>query len=115
LNDVPHQSALAADFIDRLKCYVTDVVIAETVYVMEKVYRIERQRIYELFSSFFKLETIAYNELLISQVFGKYLESRALSFVDCYSAVEAFFYGKELATFDKALLRKGGEHVKEPK
>lgn len=115
LNDVPQQAALAENFVRRSACYVTDVVIAEAVFAMEKVYRIERPRIYQLFSTFFKLETIAYNESLISEVFKKYLESRALSFVDCYSAAEAFFYDNQIATFDKALLRKGGDHVREPK
>ena len=115
LDDVPHQGALAANFVRNSACYVTDVVIAEVVFVMEKVYRIERTRINELFSTFFKLETLTYNEMLINEVFKKYLQFPTLSFVDCYSAIEAFLDENQLATFDKALLRKGGSHVREPK
>ena len=35
LNDVPDQSAKAAEYVGRCPCYVTDVVVAECVFVLE--------------------------------------------------------------------------------
>jgi len=115
LNDVPEQSDRAQAFIDRSACYVTDVVISETVFVLEKVYRLERPRINRLMANLLKLETVTHNEPLIKTVFTMYAAFRSLSFADCYSAQEALFYANDLASFDKALIRNGGTHVREPK
>ncbi len=115
LNDVPKQSRLARRVIDGSACYVTDVITSEIVYVLERVYRFERSRITGLLRTFFALETVTYNEDLIKGALHMYLTSPSLSFADCYAAVEAGFFGHKLLTFDKALIRKGGEHVKEAK
>ena len=115
LNDVPEQSTRAQLFVAGSPCYVTDVVVSEVVFVLERVYRLERSRICRSLASFFRLETVAYNEPLIRKVLAMYLASRPLSFADCYSAAEAGLYKNELVTFDRALIRKGGSHVKEPK
>ncbi|MBV9217644.1 MAG: PIN domain-containing protein [Acidobacteria bacterium] len=115
LEDVPDQSRRARRVIDKSKCYVTDVVTNEVVYVLERVHRFERILIVRLMTTFFALETVHHNEELITAAFRLYLKSPSLSLADCYSAVESHSFGHDLLTFDKALIRHGGGHVKEPK
>lgn len=112
---MPEQSARAAAFVDGLPCYVTDVVVTETVFVLERTYGFNRDCINELMTTLFKLKTVAYNDYLMKDVFDLYITATKLSFVDCYSSIEASKWENELATFDKDLLKKGGSHVKEPK
>ena len=115
LNDVPHQAAAAESFIEKYRCYITDLVIAETVFVLEKVYRMPRQTVIALVTKLLKLKTVIYNEVLVEATFELFGKAAQLSFVDCYSAVEARLYENDLVTFDKHLLKKGGSHVRELK
>jgi predicted nucleic acid-binding protein len=43
-----------------------------------------------------------------------YDANAALSIVDCYAATEVKVYSNSLMTFDRALVRHGGDHVLEP-
>ncbi|KXK01558.1 MAG: tRNA(fMet)-specific endonuclease VapC [Acidobacteria bacterium OLB17] len=115
LNDVPEQSARAAAFVDKTSCYVTDVVVAECVFVLEKVYGLDRDRISELMSILFKLETVALSEDVMKRTFDLYRASRPLSFVDCYSVAEAMLNDLKVVSFDRALLKKCKPIAEEPK
>jgi predicted nucleic-acid-binding protein len=114
LNDVPTQSRRARAFVAATACYTTDVALSEVCFVLDKVYGLDREVITGLMSAFLRVETIMYNESIIDEVLHLYVRSRSLSFADCYAATEARYFGNDLVTFDKALVRKGGEHVKEP-
>lgn len=114
LSDVPAQSAKAAEFIATSSCYITDVVVAESVYVLERVYKFERDYISELMTILFKLETVAYSEDVVKMAFTFYKNFRALSFADCYSLAEARISKNDLITFDRKLIKKGGTTAKEP-
>jgi predicted nucleic-acid-binding protein len=115
LNDVPDQSARAAAFVSGSACYVTDVVIAECVFVLEKVYKLERDRISELMTILFKLNTVVFSENIIKNSFDHYKAWRSLSFVDCYSLAEAMLDDNDVVTFDRALLKKSKTNAREPK
>lgn len=106
LNDVPEQSARAAAFVDGSSCYVTDVVVTETVFVLERIYEFERDFIKGLMMTLFKLKTVAYNEYLMKDVFDLYEMAGKLSFVDCYASIEASKWENELATFEKTFSRR---------
>lgn len=114
LNDVPELSAKAARYIRQSNCYVTDVVVAECVFVLERVYRLERKLIKNTMSTLFELDTVSFNEAQVEATFELYLSLRTLSFADCYSVVEAGSSGSELATFDKVIVRKCSTTAKEP-
>ena len=58
LNDVPEQASRAARFVDRSSCYVTDVVVAECVFVLEKTYKLDRGFIKNSMATFFKINTV---------------------------------------------------------
>ena len=114
LRDIPDQSKKAAEFVAGTSCYITDVVVAESVFVLEKVYKLDREYIIGLMTILFKLKTVSYNEVVVKMSLSFYKRFNTLSFVDCYSLAEATTSENELVTFDKKLIKLGGPTVKEP-
>ena len=114
LRDVPDQSAKAIELVSAGDCYVTDVVVTETVFVLEKAYAAPRDKIAFSLRSFMALPNLASNAALFAEVFDLYQAQQSLSIVDCYAALEAHVWSRSLMTFDKKLLRHGGMHVEAP-
>ena len=115
LNDVPDQSARAAEYVGHRPCYVTDVVVAECVFVLEKVYKLDRNFIKNSMATLFGLDSLSLNETRIEETFDLYVSLRTLSFTDCYSVAEATLKTNELLTFDRAIIKKCTPIAKEPK
>lgn len=114
LRDIPHQSTKAAFQITNSRCYVTDVVITETVFVLEKVYEAPRNEIAVAIGSFLALPNLTSSSELLTEMLDLYKKKSSLSIIDCYAAVEAGASGSQLVTFDAKLLKHGGSHVVEP-
>lgn len=112
--DIPEQSAKAERLINSSHCYVTDVTLTEVIFVLEKLVGIQRGDIAKLLKKFLTMQKIASNDQVLNDAIDLYERRAALSFPDCYAAVEAFKQGAYLATFDKRLLKYGGSHVTEP-
>ncbi len=115
LNDVPEHAKAAARVVGLSPCYITDVVVAECVFVLEKVYKFDRRAIFDSLMNLFDLNTLSFNEAVITKAFDLYLSSRSLSFADCYSVAEAELGGNQLLTFDQAILKKCGPTAYQPK
>lgn len=113
IDDVAEHTAAAAALLESHKCYVSDVVVAEAVYTLQRIYGLERSEITRLLLYVFRTTQILYNSRLLDAVFEVYETRRSLSFVDCYAAIEAANRDHELATFDKKLT-KAYPHIKEP-
>lgn len=114
LRDIPDQTAQALAAVAADDGYVTDVVITETVFVLEKYYEAPRDTIALSLRSFLALPNLTSNGPLFRDVFDLYEARPSLSIVDCYAAVEAGIWDNSLVTFDKNLLKHGGPHVSEP-
>ena len=114
LDDVPEQTRKIKPIVTGSAAYVTDVVMTEAVFVLERVIGINRRDILRLIKAFLGLPNLIYNDYFLDQVIDLYGGRSSLSFVDCYAAVEAKVYGNALVTFDKALLKHGGSRVKAP-
>lgn len=112
LNDIPEQTNKARTIIANSPCCVTDVVLTEIIYVLERVIEMERADIAHLVKAFLSLPNLIYNDYFLDQAIDLYRAKSALSFVDCYAATESKVYNNNLATFDKALAKRGGSHVK---
>lgn len=112
LDDIPEQTKKAKKIITSSRCYVTDVVITEAVFVLERVIEMKRSDIAKLVGKFLALPNIVYNDYFLDEVFDMYKAKPKLSFVDCYAAVEASVYENKLFTFDDNLAKHGGKHVK---
>lgn len=93
----------AAEIIENRNIYILEEVVAEVIYVMEKVYKMERKQIADIISEFIDFDNIFIdNKEIIStalDIFGK----KAFDFVDCV----LFGYSKcrnaKIHTFDKKL------------
>lgn len=113
LDDVPEQSQKATNLIEsNAALYVTDVVVVETVYVLEKVFELSRSDICELMLGFLGFSNVVHNPRFLINAVELYTEHPALSIVDCYACEEARSYNNELITLDKRLITQGGSHVK---
>lgn len=113
LNDIPEHAVKATELIEKNKVYVTDVVVVETVYVLEKTMRLPRKDVVELVTGFLGFANVTHNPYFLLDTINLYAQHAALSVVDCYAAAEARAYTNTLATFDKRLARQGGAHVNE--
>lgn len=113
LNDIPEQSIRSRAVIVNSATYITDVVLTEVVFVLERVVEMSRSDIVRLVKTFLSLPNLIYNDYFIDQTIDLYGAQKSLSFVDCYAATEARMYNNSLVTFDKQLARHGGNHIKE--
>ena len=113
LGDIPEQTTKARAVISSSASYVTDVVLTEVVFVLERVIGMERSDITRLVGTFLSLPKLVYNDYLLDDSLALYGKKRSLSFVDCYAATETKVYKNTLFTFDKQLAKRGGSQVKE--
>lgn len=111
LNDIPEQTIKATNVISKNKVYVTDVVVVEIIYVLEKVILLPRIDISKLVTDFLGFSNVIHNPYFLIESIELYERSPSLSIVDCYAAAEAKAYSNKLVTFDKRLSTQGGKHV----
>ncbi len=114
LNDIPEQTLKSKAVITGSASYVTDVVVTETIFVLERVVGMDRADIVRLIKKFLGLNSLIYNYYFLDQVIELYGVKKMLSIVDCYASVEAKVYKNVLITFDEELAKHGGKHVREP-
>ena len=114
LNDLPAQSEKAEHLIARSPCYVSDVILTEVIFVMEKLSGLSRSHIASLLRRLIGLQTVVCNAGLIHRAIDLYTTKKQLSFPDCYIAIEALLSNDSVFSFDKDLQKHGGNHVKEP-
>lgn len=114
LNDVPAQTARSKKLLAGSPVYVSDVVVTETVYVLEQTLKYDRSFISSLLRMFLGLPGVSHNDHILPAVFSLFEQKPSLSFVDCYAATEAKIFGTKLYTFDKKLINQGGAHVQAP-
>jgi predicted nucleic acid-binding protein len=114
LNDVPAQTAQAKALLSKPRIYVSDVVMSEVAFVLEKAMKFERAYVALLLSSLTALPHLAFTSHFMSDVIALFESKKNLSFVDCYAATEAKVFDSKLYTFDKKLRNQGGSHVLTP-
>jgi uncharacterized protein len=113
LDDVPEHSKKATELIEsNALLYVTDVVVIEIIYVLEKVFEVSRGDIRELVLGFLGFSNVVHNPRFLVNAIELYAKHTSLSIVDCYACEEAKSYNNELITLDKRLITQGGLHVK---
>ena len=114
LNDVPAQTVRAKNLLSNSPVYVSDVVLTETVYVLEETLQYDRNFISSSVRMFLGLPGVLHNDHILPDVFNLFEQKPSLSFVDCYAATEAKIFGTQLYTFDKKLINQGGAHIQAP-
>lgn len=106
LGDIPNQRELVANLIakSREQIAVSDIAIAETVFVLAREYGISRQEISDIITAFMNIATINCNRILIDEALKLFVKHPALSFEDCTLTTYANLNdATPLYTFDKKL------------
>ena len=103
LDDNKEMAAVAEKHILSGAAFVTIEVMAEVVYVLKGVYKLDRAKIAGVLEGLLDLDICCDKEVLtpVSSIFGKH----NLDFVDCVLYAYHMVYGVQVATFDQKLLR----------
>ncbi len=110
LNDVPEQSLKVQALLNgnAKKFRVDDLALTELVFVLEKIYRLDRREISEALDIVLNIPQLVLDRALFQTVVQLYLANSTLSVADCYLASAASANGAiPLWTFDKKLARHG--------
>lgn len=103
LNDVEDLSEKAEEIIENNDVFVPNEVIAEVVYVLEKVYKVERIEIDNYLTEFFEKQNISVLDKKVLFAAFKLFSSKKLDFVDTILYAYAKVKDYEIFTFDKKL------------
>lgn len=103
LNDIKDQARIATNYLEQQKVNIPTEVIAEIVYVLEKVYKISRKEISSKLSSLISYSNIEIeNKDVITESFKIYAQ-RKLDFVDSVLCAYKRIRNVEILTFDKKI------------
>jgi predicted nucleic-acid-binding protein len=103
LNDTEDLSEKAANLLENNEVFVPNEVIAEIVYVLEKVYKVENSEISRVLMEFFHCDNLAVSDIgVVNEAFRLYGRKR-LDFVDTLLYAYYKVGNHEIYTFDKKL------------
>ena len=105
LNDIPAQAEAARDVINSGAAILTNEVLAEIVYVLDKVYGLTRQKIADALEGVVKEVQCEDRELVLGAL-STYRVNRKLDIVDSILAARHRLRQIEVLTFDKDLLKQ---------
>lgn len=103
LNDHEMLSEEATAIIENNKVFLPNEVIAEIVYVLEKVYEVGNNEISDTLLELFKFENIAVNDIKVLENALLLFGGRRLDFVDTLLYAYNKVKGYEVCTFDDKL------------
>lgn len=103
LRDVPDMFEIANTNINHSDCFVYPEIIAEIVYVLKSVYKVERKEISGVLIDFLDEVTCEKNEVVAEGLL--LFAETTLDFVDCLLIAYNKCYGYEILTFDKKMMK----------
>jgi len=103
LQDVQDLADIAEKWLSEVVCYVPTEVVAELVYVLNKVYKIDRQIVAKTLGDFFEMHNVRVNCHNVVNIALDVFADTKLDFVDCMLVGYAKMENYEIFTFDKAL------------
>lgn len=106
LNDIPEQSEIARLELKKDNVKILTQVVAEVIYVLSKIYKINRKEISENLLKIFSLDgVIVENEEIVVFAVAEYGNSK-LDFVDELLYANSKIRGTMVKTFDSSLQEK---------
>lgn len=105
LNDLPEQAKAVEELVKKteVKLVLTDLVVAEIVWVFQSTYKLERFDIANKIKALINLKCIESNKTLLEKTLIYYVEYN-ISFIDAYLAAFNEQYKLEgIYSFDKGL------------
>lgn len=103
MRDNPEMAAKSLEIIKNYNVFVTPEVVAEVVFVMQKVYKATREDIYNMIISFMNISTVEVSEYSVLSKGLELFRDNNLDFVDCILCAYELCYGYEVCTFDVKL------------
>jgi len=103
INDNKEMAKKATEFIDENQVLARNEVLAEVVYVLHKVYKIDKNKICNFLTGLVENDVIKTENEDITKFALDVFNSRSLDFVDCLLYAYHSINGNEVFTFDKAL------------
>ncbi|WP_312810243.1 PIN domain-containing protein [Sedimentibacter sp.] len=103
LNDNDELSRKAADILENDEIFIPNEVIAEIVYVLQKVYTVKNDEISNILLNLLQYENLnVYNIEVVKEAFVLF-SNRKIDFVDTLLYAYHKVNGYEVCTFDKNL------------
>jgi len=101
LNDNDEMYEISKDIIKNNQCIISNEVLAEVVFVLQKVYQVSKGDITKVLTNFLQFDSIFNNEknLIIEAL--KIYNEKNLDFVDCILCAKSKSF--TIKTFDKKL------------
>ncbi len=93
----------AKSYVNSGKCTIFNEIAAEVVYVLSKVYNIDRNELAEAFLEILDVENISPAEPEVLKEALKIYGEKSLDFADCLLIAYRIIYGYEIYTLDKKL------------
>lgn len=103
MRDNAEMAAKSLEIIKKDQVFVTPEVVAEVVFVMQKVYKATREDIYNMIMSFMNISTVEVSEYSVLSKGLELFRDNNLDFVDCILCAYNLCYGYEVCTFDVKL------------
>jgi len=103
VNDNKEMTREATEFISENQALARNEILAEVVYVLQKVYKIDKTAICNFLSSLIDNDIIKTESKDVIKFALDIFGSRSLDFVDCLLYAYHSVNGNEVFTFDKAL------------
>lgn len=103
LRDNEETAQLVRDEIISGAVFVSDAVLAEVVYVLSKVYKIERNMVSKSVLAFVEITNVITQNQKVVRKCMQYYSETSFDFVDCLLAAYHYEEDHEICTFDKKL------------
>lgn len=106
LNDVPAQTQLAEHVIQTNHCELSDLALTETVFVLEKVYKMNRTDVTKNITAVIRNAKLNCNRLAFERALPVYQDTPGVSINDCLLVACAELNNTTpLMTFDQKLAK----------
>ena len=103
LQDNMEMAALVDEQMAREECFILPEVVAEIVFVLLKVYHLDRREIAASVSAILQHENLRFPHKAVIETALWYFDTTKLDFVDCLLVGYAIDEGRRIFTFDKKL------------
>jgi predicted nucleic-acid-binding protein len=106
LQDVPDQYLVAKQALEQTRTHVPFEVLAETVYVLLKVYKVPVGQIAETLTGLLSYPSISTTDEEVARAALEVFAETGIDFVDAILAGYASVHAHEVLTFDRKLKRR---------
>jgi predicted nucleic-acid-binding protein len=103
LEDIPVQSEISKNLIENKECTVLNEVLAEVIYVLEKVYKIQRNEISSVIINLINYSNILMSNKEVVKSAVSIFANKNIDFIDALLCSYNWITGKKVFTFDKKL------------